>query len=263
MARGATSSTTPPSGRRARVRRPRRAGGDACDSRRRGGALSRAATHLTENCGLGVPRCMAPEAHRVPIVVAHREAARVRDSREPVHPAVVDLLLLLVEAVDEITRLRTEGQVNLEGAVGDVLGEAKIRRRFVTVTHIHDGWEELVRQAMGIALRRGRAGGGDPVGAGEEAEEIVEAPVLQVDDDDVVDLLERGRRVGAGGLMAEPWAPVYNQRQRGQSHEEKAVVSEPRERPGPRRDETLASRHRPPCSRGGLITITSARYAAG
>jgi len=206
---------------------------------------------------------MAPEAHRVPIVVAHREAARVRDSREPVHPAVVDLLLLLVEAVDGITRLGIEGQANLEGPVGDVLGEAKIRRRFVTVTHIHDGWEELVRQAMGIALRRGRAGGGDPIGAGEEAEEIVEAPVLQVDDDDVVDLLERGRRCGRRGLTAEPWAPVHNQRQRGQSHEEKAVVSEPRERPGPRRDETLASRHRPPCSRGGLITITSARYAAG
>src|SRR5436305_1334333 len=107
MARGATSSTTPPSGRRARVRRPRRAGGDACDSR-----------------------------------------------------------------------------------------------------------------------RRGRAGGGDPVGAGEEAEEIVEAPVLQVDDDDVVDLLERGRRCGRRGLTPEPWASVHNQRQRGQRRKEKAVVSE-------------------------------------
>ena len=46
------------------------------------------------------------------VVVAHRQAARVRHFREPIVAAVVDLLLLLIELVDQVARRRRQRQID-------------------------------------------------------------------------------------------------------------------------------------------------------
>src|SRR5208283_4781578 len=53
-----------------------------------------------------------PHREPCPIVVTHRKSARVRESRELVESSPVDLLLVLIEAMDEIARGHAERPVH-------------------------------------------------------------------------------------------------------------------------------------------------------
>ena len=126
------------------------------------------------------------------VVVSHHQAFRVADRGEPIHPPAVDLRLLLVKPVDQVRCLGVERYVflDVERRVGKISGE-RVSWRLRQLP---------VRRTRPIYLGRALASAGETVGAGKFAVEIVEAVVLQIDDDDVLELVEAliaVRRVGA------------------------------------------------------------------
>jgi hypothetical protein len=56
------------------------------------------------------------------------------------------------------------------------------------VDGFHSGGQEVIGLAVPVDLDLGRARGRDAVSAGEESEQIVEAVILQIDDDDVLNV---------------------------------------------------------------------------
>src|SRR5262245_53631951 len=132
-----------------------------------------------------------PYRHFGHVVVAHGEATVVPVSVIPgdelVHAAAVDLILLLIEEVDRDTGELVGRDIarQLEGPDGEVRGDARV-------------WlpleERLGQGRVGRAvladLPDGVASMGDPVCAWKEPELAVEAPVLHVDHDHVLDLLD-------------------------------------------------------------------------
>src|SRR2546425_3037714 len=99
--------------------------------------------------------------------------------RELVHPAAVDLHLLLVEAVHEVDGRDVGGDVLLDRERGVREGRGKGRSG-----NLRQGGE---RGTAAVHLRGGDGRVREPVGARELAIQIVEAAVLEVDDDDVTE----------------------------------------------------------------------------
>ena len=116
------------------------------------------------------------------VVVSHHQTFRVADRGEPIHPPAVDLRLLLVKTMDQVRRLGVDRYVflDVERRVGKISGE-RVPRRLRQLA---------IRCARPIHLGRALASAGETVGAGKFAVEIVEAVVLEIDDDDVLELVE-------------------------------------------------------------------------
>ena len=125
------------------------------------------------------------------VVIAHDESAGIRHRRKLVHPAAVYLLLLLIEAVDQIAGLDVSRHMLIDRKRGirQLRGKPGVDRRRVEVA-VDDRRQEFVWSAAGINLRRAIAGRFQPIGAREQPEHIVEAAVLFEDNDDMPDLGE-------------------------------------------------------------------------
>ena len=132
-----------------------------------------------------------PYRHIGHVVVAHGEAtvvpASVIPGDELVHAAAVDLILLLIEEVD-----RAAGELvgrdiarEVEGSDGEVRRDAKVW--LPVKERLGEG---RVGRAVLADLLDGVASMGDPVCAWKEPELAVEAPVLHVDHDHVLDLFD-------------------------------------------------------------------------
>ena len=164
------------------------------------------------------------------VVVAHGEAHRVTARDVTVHPAAVDLVLLVVEPVHQVPRAATGQALTLGHPVGKELAglratgvrgldEGVDQERPVgegrTDRSRADGAAAVDRQRrrgqVDVVLRQARqrrTGGVDlrlrvrspqPVDAFPAAEQVVEAVVLLVDHHDVLDRVEpRIVVVGAG-----------------------------------------------------------------
>ena len=126
------------------------------------------------------------------IVVAHHQAAGIGDDGELVHLAAVDLHLLLIEAVDQITgglACRNVG-VDRERRIRQVRGKARVGgdRPHCRVYHRR---QRLVDVSFGVDLTRGLPGVAQPLRPRKHAEHVVEAAVFLEDDDDVTDFGQR------------------------------------------------------------------------
>ncbi len=158
-----------------------------------------------EIVGEGVFLGPSPQSQLAAVEMAHRPAADGRHRGEHVVAPAVDLLLVVVKGVDRARRELVEPDV--------------YRRRIDPERLVRQARKARVRLAAGAENRevgQGRAvmvelnpllGGrvGNPVRSGEEAVEMVEAPVLGIDHDDCLDPVElilgpgrSGERDGAG-----------------------------------------------------------------
>src|SRR5204862_8281221 len=114
--------------------------------------------------------------------VAHHQRLRGAERGEAIQPPAGVLRLLLVKPVAQVQGLGVEMYVLLDVArrVGKSSGElVSWRLRQLPV-----------RRTRPIYLGRALASAGETVGAGKFAVEIVEAVVLQIDDDDVLELVQ-------------------------------------------------------------------------
>ena len=143
------------------------------------------------------------------VVVAHRQRTALSVGDEPVHAAAVDLGLFLIEAGPRVADVVGGRHVRrqVEGGVGEAGREACVGRRRGAGRLLRlRGGGRLGKLRVGdtVAVDLDSGGVGNPVSARELPVEAVEAPVLHVDDDDVLDLIEPdsgrleagGRRVG-------------------------------------------------------------------
>ena len=144
-----------------------------------------------------------PQRQLRAVVMAHNQSAGIAESDEFVVPAAVDLHLVFIKAMRQISGRRAEGGVEA-GRIVD--GERRVgqmgRPLFV------DGRPEAIRRqaaphrrqfgqrrAVAIELPRGIGGDArDTAGAGEMAVQIVEAAVLRVEHNDRLDFFETRRR---------------------------------------------------------------------
>ena len=114
-------------------------------------------------------------------VIAQRQALGVAHRHELVHPAAVDLDLLLVVPVDEVPRLLVGP--NIFGDVERLVRQARADQVRVGLRQARVGQTGREVDLCG----RGVAGAADPVRAGKETVQVVEAMVLVVDHHQVVD----------------------------------------------------------------------------
>ena len=176
----------------------RRAGADQPEMIEEGPAEGSVVEMIGQHIAFGI----GPERQLAAVVVAHGQSAAVGDRGELVHLAAVDLDLLLIIAMHQIAgELIQRGiAVGGEGLVGKVGREARIGHGRL-LAGIHDRRQRGKGLAVLVHLRRGLQPIVEPVGALEQAVEIVEAAVLQIDHHDMLDLLEAGLRChGLGGI---------------------------------------------------------------
>ena len=142
-------------------------------------------------------------------VVAHRQALGVLDVGELIHLAVIDLGLLLVEAMHQIGDgharrhelrdvERLIGQVRREAGIGQL--HRRVERRRQHRVRLPGGRIELRHRIVGRAQPAHRLL--DAFGAGILAVEVVEAVVLEIDDDEVSDFGRARRRRRVIGVLA-------------------------------------------------------------
>ena len=118
--------------------------------------------------------------------------------------AAVDLGLLVIKAMDRISRVVADRNVGVdaERLVRQIIRKAEIDAELIDVPLVaevlHGAWQEVIGAAILVDLDLGCAGRGDAVGVRKESEQIVEAVVLQIDDDDVLDVAQLGGRALAG-----------------------------------------------------------------
>ena len=164
-----------------------------------------------------------PQLHLAAVEVTHAQAARVGVGRELVVLAAVDLHLVVIEAVHQVARdgrLADDGAgVEEAGRVVDaehLVGHAgRLRLRdgggLASGSHAtpHRGQhgqgrtvEVFLRRDRARSRGRCRVHAGHAVSAGVQAVEIVEAAVLGVDHDHVVDLVERETVAQGAGQVA-------------------------------------------------------------
>ena len=101
------------------------------------------------------------------------------------------MLLLVIKAVKQVTRClayRNES-VDIEGLVRQIFRKATIDFGLVTCAFQH-ARQKRIGVPVRIELNLGRSGGGNAVGIREETEQIIEAVILEIDDDDVLDIAE-------------------------------------------------------------------------
>ncbi len=135
----------------------------------------------------GVLRRKLAERQLAGVEIAHCEAGGVAVGDELVHPAAIDLKLLLVVPVNEVARLFIGRDVlrGIEWRVGEVGRKARVNRLRTGVERL--GQCHVWRAALVDLLRRG-SGVGQAVHSRDVSEQAIETPVLLVDDDDMVDL---------------------------------------------------------------------------
>jgi hypothetical protein len=146
---------------------------------------------MEEMVGQRVALCVLPELCLASVVEAHGKASGIGIGSELVHEPAVDLLLLVIKAVKQVTRClayRNES-VDIEGLIRQILRKATIDFGLVTCALQH-AWQKRIGVPIRIELNLGRSGGGNAVGIREETEQIIEAVILEIDDDDVLDIAE-------------------------------------------------------------------------
>ena len=115
------------------------------------------------------------------VVVAHHETGGVAPGNELIHLAAIDLILLLIVAVDEIAGdvVRLDVLRRIERGDRQVRREARIGHRWllIVVDRLRQG--RVGGTTLIDLLRRG-ARIGEAVRAGEIAIEAIEAPVLLI-----------------------------------------------------------------------------------
>src|SRR6266508_1239826 len=171
----------------------RRAGADQPDVIQERAAEGR----VEEVIGHGVLLGELAFRHIGSIVVTHRQAAIIAPGHKLVHLAAVDLILLLIEAVDQVADLLIGRHItgDRKGLHRHIRREARIgtSRLQIGVDRLRQRCEWL---AVLIDLFERSAGFGDAIRAGELTVQTVEAPVFLIEDDNMVD---RIRRLRLGG----------------------------------------------------------------
>src|SRR4051812_42149293 len=143
--------------------------------------------------------------------MAHAPAADIRHRREQVVAAAVDLFLVVIKGVDRarpdlVQRHVDRRRVDAERRIRHPR-EARVRLALAAEDRQLRQWRAVMVE-LGL-LFRGSVG--DPIGAGERPVEMIEATVLGIDHDDVLDLAERlvgrsraGERDKGGKAEPEP-----------------------------------------------------------
>ncbi|MDQ4146784.1 MAG: hypothetical protein M3120_03690 [Pseudomonadota bacterium] len=170
-------------------------------------AESRGEEVICQGVGAGV----GIERKQRRVVIAHGERAGVGPGDVPIHPAAVELKLVLVEPMDRRGYLLVEGHVPVdrERGIGQVGREASVeRRRLVRRRGINHRRQSLVKRSIAACLTYLRTGLGEPVRAGEQAIEVIKRMVLLVDHNQVLDRISgrvrsRGGRTGPEEEEAE------------------------------------------------------------
>ena len=146
---------------------------------------------MEEVVGERVLRGEPPERQLPCVVGSHYQTADVGPGDEAVHLSAVDLKLLLVETVhriaDRLVRRRVRREI--EGPVHEVRREARVDHRG-RLRVVHRARQRDERVAGLVELRCYRACLREAIGSRKAPVETVEAPVLEVDDDDVPDLFD-------------------------------------------------------------------------
>ena len=122
------------------------------------------------------------------VEVAHRQRATVAPGDELVVLAAIDLEDVGIEPVHRHLHDLLERHVAIDrkGPVRELFREARIQPRRIRVSDGHLR-QPLVRLPVPVDLRHGRLGRHDAVRTREQAEEVVEGVVLQIDDEQVLD----------------------------------------------------------------------------
>ncbi len=124
-------------------------------------------------------------------MIAHGKPLGVGDRGESVHLAAVDLLDLLVVAMNEVGDLvrLLDVLVDQEGTIRQIGGKARIGTGRLLV-----GIEGRRQRGIGFAVAIDLTGGGarlrPAVRTRKITEQIVEAVILKIDDDDMLEALE-------------------------------------------------------------------------
>ena len=140
-----------------------------------------------------------PELHSRSVVIAHDEGAGIAISDEAIILAAIDLHLVLIEAMNEVAgrdrdrQVEAVGIVDCEGRIGKMRGSRFDDRGHSALAGQTFPDRRQFRQDTAVAVGLPRHVGcdiGKPVGAGKIAEEIVEAAVLRIDDDESLDFFQ-------------------------------------------------------------------------
>src|SRR6266702_4164125 len=128
------------------------------------------------------------------VIVAHRQPAVLAPGYEPVHSAAVDLMLLLEGAIHDVAGLLVRWNV----ASGIIRRDWQVRRKpgvedRRVLRRIERLWNCCVRRSVLLHLPDSLTRIGDAIRARKPAVQTVEAPILLIDHDDVLDLLKSSR----------------------------------------------------------------------
>src|SRR2546421_1451986 len=128
------------------------------------------------------------------VIVAHGQPAVLAPGYEPIHSAAVDLMLLLEGAIHDVAGLLVRW--NVAGSI--IRRDWQVRRK----PGIEDGrilrrierlWKCCVRRSVLLHLPDSLTRIGDAIHARKPAVQTVEAPILLIDHDDVLDFLKSSR----------------------------------------------------------------------
>src|SRR4029079_16336756 len=145
---------------------------------------------IGERVALGI----VPELGLASVIETHSQPTRVGIGGELIHAPAVDLLDLVVIAMEQAARLRADRNesIDAERLVQQIgrksvidFGAFGAVGFFYEVLH---RWEKRVGMPLRINLDFGCSGRGDAVGVREKPELIVEAVVLEINDDNVLDI---------------------------------------------------------------------------
>lgn len=162
-------------------------------------------------------------------VIAHGEPAGVREQREVVVLAAVDLRAVRIESVDEIPGVRRRGDARAdaddrEGPVRQIVECLDLVQRLRVLCDVEGPLRHRQHReglALAVALHRGLARLRDPVRARELPEQIIEAAVLHVEHEDV-------------GQPVEPAGRLSEHRRCQRRPDKSRAASEPHPKPHPR-----------------------------
>ena len=146
-----------------------------------------------------------PQRQLRAVVIAHDQGARIGRSDVAIEPATVDLLLVLVELVHQVARCHRQRQVDRRSVDAKRPVRQVFRKCRIGILAFPHRRQMGQRLAVVVDLRvlLGRRVG-DAVRAGEQSVKIVEAAVLGVDHDDVLDLFQVRPRSFASAAARSP-----------------------------------------------------------
>ena len=138
---------------------------------------------MKEMIGERVLSCLGRKRKPRRVVMTHRQTLSIADDGETVHAPAVYLCLLLVEPVDKVASglVARNELLDCEGSIWKIRRQMRIRR-------LGQHRERLPRQ-INLAVLAG-AQTNNAIGARKLTVKIVEAPVLEIQNDDVIDVPE-------------------------------------------------------------------------